>query len=77
MSKDNMDYIESGKKTNKNTATNAAEHEMRGFSLKKFLWVKTKQHKLFLISTYAIVGTIFWLMPFLPGEIVHFVSGLF
>ena len=73
--RNSMKYETTGKKTNKDTAKNAEEYEIRKMSLTKMLWVKTRQHKYALSVTLNIIFAIYFFLPFLPGEIVSIVTG--
>jgi len=76
MSKDDMNYETTGKKVNKSTAKHATEHELRRISFTDILWVKSKQHKFALSVTLNIVFAVFFFLPFLPGEIIDFISNI-
>ena len=76
MSKDDMNYETTGKKVNKSTAKHAKENELRGISFTDILWVKSKQHKFALSVTLNIVFAVFFFLPFLPGEIIDFISNI-
>ena len=65
-----MQYKETGKKINKDTGKNSQDYELRGISLKRILYVKSKQHKFALVSIYAVALTVYLFLPFLPGELM-------
>lgn len=71
-----MNYETTGKKVNKSTAKHATEHELRRISFTDILWVKSKQHKFALSVTLNIVFAVFFFLPFLPGEIIDFISNI-
>ena len=64
-----MDYEATGNKVNKSTGKNATNSLVREISTKSILWALVKKHRLGLITTYAVVLTVFYLLPFLPSEI--------
>ena len=65
-----MQYKETGKKVNKDTAKNSQDYELRGISLKRMVYVKSRQHKFALVVTYSVLLTIYLFLPFLPGELM-------
>jgi len=69
-----MEYIKTGKK--KITKDASDEHTLKGVSTSKMLWVAVRRHKFGLVATYAVVLTVFYFVPFVPGEIVNLVSSI-
>ena len=69
-----MKYEATGQKTNKDTAKNAEAHSLRGVSTKAMFWAIIKRHKFGLVTIWAVIMTILYMLPFLPGEIFSLVS---
>lgn len=64
-----MKYEETGSKTNKTTAKNARDNELKAIDTKTMVWHLIKRHKFGLVSAYAVALTVAYLFPFLPDMI--------
>lgn len=65
-----MQYEVTGKKLNKDSAKNALQYELKQFSTSTMLWHVVKRHKFGLVSTWAVVITLLYFVPFLPDLIL-------
>ena len=68
-----MSFIETGKKVNNDTGKNATQHQLKAFSTKELFWAIVKRHKFCIVSAYAVIITLFYLMPFLPSEAINII----
>jgi hypothetical protein len=68
-----MEYIETpvSGKVSKHAVKKEAVRVLDNFSTSRILWHVVKRHKLGLITTYAIVLTVFYFLPFLPSLLAH------
>lgn len=65
-----MKYEKTGNKVNKDTAKNATNSMLNGVGTGTIIWALVKRHRLFIITTYAIVLTVLYLFPFAPDLII-------
>lgn len=67
-----MEYEKSGsKKISKSSAVNET---IKNVDTKAIVWALIKRHKFALVSIYAVLITVVYAMPFLPGEVVSLLS---
>jgi hypothetical protein len=58
-------------KVSKHAVKKEAGKVLDNFSTGRILWHVVKRHKLGLITTYAVILTAFYFLPFLPSLLAH------
>ena len=71
-----MSYEETGDtKPSKTSIKKAKDKQLQSIDTKSFLWAKAKQHKFFLVTLYAVIITVFYLLPMVPAELFGLING--
>jgi len=71
-----MKYEKTGdKKISKTGAKQSRDKALQNIDSKAFMWAKSKQHKFGLMTTYAVILTVYAFVPFIPGEIIAVIFG--
>jgi len=63
-------FKETGKKVNKDTASNAKDYELKRIDTTHIIWHVIKRHRFGLVSAWAVVITILYVFPPAPDLIL-------